>query len=336
MSKPERLPTSLRAYAEDRNSKIKAGADAEQLGRPRTFSVANPHEIHVYVERDIRPIDYETVAQYKAAMLRGCVFPPIKVEVVAGKIELIHGYHRTLAAQQGYDEYPGSRECFNLELREFKGNRTDAVFEMLNSQESLDVDPVSRAEAYLQLSNQNQTNAAIAARLGNKSAEHVAQMLFLAMAEESVKALVREDKISPTVVINLIKEEKQGGRNHVEAVEDMIANAEATGKTKATPKHRSPAPAKSAPAFKMKTVKSHLTSLSSLRQTLASALAEVGVSDTTEPLGADSDVQVPVLLPAGKVTELLALLDLQSPVVEESAEAAETNQLNLLSDDQDK
>ncbi|WP_326430352.1 hypothetical protein VQ574_20675 (plasmid) [Stutzerimonas frequens] len=152
------------------------------LGRPRVFS-ESPLNILVYPERNIRPIDRETVEQYKSDFLRGDAFPPIDVAIEQGRIVVRHGYHRTIAAQEVMRENPEKLAHLQLELREFRGNESDSIFLMLNSQNSLDVDPVSRAEAYRSLINQGLTPAKIGAGV-NKSGEHVNQQLLLVEAEE--------------------------------------------------------------------------------------------------------------------------------------------------------
>lgn len=56
MTTTTKLPTSLRAFAEQRTAEAKAGENVQQLARPRVFAV-NPLEIVVYPERNIRPIE---------------------------------------------------------------------------------------------------------------------------------------------------------------------------------------------------------------------------------------------------------------------------------------
>lgn len=306
----EKIPTSLRSLAEQRTAQAKSDPSISVLGRPRVFS-EKPGLIKVYLERNIRPINWETVEEYKQAMIRGDQFPAVDVSVEAGEIVLRHGYHRTLAAQAAVKECPDLAD-FQLELREFRGNSLDAIFLMLNSQESLPLDPISRAEGYLQAYKQLQSYAKVGARVG-KSGEHVAKQLLLVEVEESVKNLVRGEKIKASTVIELIQEEKQGGRNHVDVAMEMVSNAEAAGKTTATPKHRSPAaPANAAPKLKMKEVKRTLSSLGGISETLRSALASHSITEEGLSGGEQAEVMVPVELPAAKLAELLALLDMQS------------------------
>lgn len=297
----KKLPTSLRSLSEQLAAAAKADPEAgiKPLGRPHTFS-ASPARIKVFLERNIRPVNWDVVEEYKKAFIRGDRFPAVDVVIENGEIVLKHGYHRTLAAKAAMKSCP---ELSDLELTmtEFKGNSVDGIFLMLNSQNSLDIDPVSRAEAYLKLVHQNMTNSKIAARLG-KSSEHVAQQLILVGAEESVKALIRANRIMPTTVIELIKEQKQGGRNHVEVVEEMVAKAEAEGKEKATPKHRSAPVNPAAPKLKMKAVRTSLSSLVGISDNLRTALSASG----------DAAGDVNLTLPSDKVAELLALLDMQA------------------------
>ncbi|HBO7832537.1 TPA: hypothetical protein L5A09_006690 [Pseudomonas aeruginosa] len=301
-----KLPTTLRAYAEQRAAQAKEDESVQPLGRPRVFS-ESPLNILVYPERNIRPINPETIAEYKAAFLRGDKFPAIDVSIENGLVVLEHGYHRTLAAQEAMREKPVEMADLQLELREFKGNDFDRIVMMLNAQNSLDVDPVSRAEAYRALLNlsPSMTITKIADRLG-KSGEHVSQQLLLVEADEKVKQLIREKKVSPTAVIQLIEEEKQGGKKHGLVVEEMVRNATAAGKVKATLKHRGAKPAGN--KLRIGEVRSSLKSLSAISGSLRDALGSA--KESANEAEADS-VMVDVSLPASKVAELLALLEAQ-------------------------
>lgn len=301
-----KLPTTLRAYAEQRAAQAKEDESVQPLGRPRVFS-ESPLNILVYPERNIRPINPETIAEYKAGFLRGDVFPAIDVSIENGRIVLEHGYHRTLAAQEAMREKPEEMADLQLELREFKGNDFDRIVMMLNAQNSLDVDPVSRAEAYRALLNlsPSMTITKIADRLG-KSGEHVSQQLLLVEVDEKVKQLIREKKVSATAVIQLIEEEKQGGKKHGLVVEEMIRNATGAGKVKATLKHRGAKPAGN--KLRIGEVRSSLKSLSAISGSLRDALGSA--KESAKEAEADS-VMVDVSLPASKVAELLALLEAQ-------------------------
>lgn len=334
MSK-EKTPTTLRAYAEHRAALAKVDEKVSPLGRPRVFS-ENPLLIKVHLERNLRPINWEEVENYKHAMIRGDQFPPVDVTVENGEIVLRHGYHRTLAAQAAVKECPEMAD-FQLELREFRGNSVDAIFLMINSQDSVPLDPVSRAEGYMLAYKQLQSYAKVGERAGRKSGEHVAKQLLLCEAEESVKALIRAEKIKASTVIDLITEQKQGGRNHEEVAMEMLANAEASGKTKATPKHRNPeSPTNTAPKLKIKDVKRTLTSLGGISEALRSALASHSI--TEEGLGGEqAEVLVPLQLPAAKLAELLALLDMQAATAPEaegkgSSEPGSEEQADMFAD----
>lgn len=307
-----KLPTSLRAYAEQRAADAKTDAGVQPLGRPRVFA-ASPLDIVVYPERNIRPVNRATIDEYKLAFIRGDVFPAVDVTMENGQIVLKHGYHRTLAAQELVRENPDMAHL-QLELREFKGNASDCIVMMLNAQNALPVDPVSRAEAYRTLINQGMPAPKVAERVG-KTPEHVNQQLILVEADELVKQAIRDEKIAATAVIELIRAEKQGGKAHGEAVAEMLGNAQAAGKPKATMKHRAPAAAGSAPKLTMKTVRTSLKSLGEISGSLREALGGYqGEGDAS-----DDQAMVALSLPAAKVAELLALLEVQSGGQEEQA-----------------
>ncbi|MBX6653780.1 ParB N-terminal domain-containing protein [Pseudomonas aeruginosa] len=323
----QKIATSFRAFEEQQSGLRKAGdATAVQVGRGRIHSV-RALDIKVYPERNIRPIDRKTVESYKQKFRDGLTPPAVDAKMEEGRITLVHGYHRTIAAQELATEDPETFGDLMLDLREFRGNSADAIFLMFDAQDSLAVDPVARADGYFRLSNQLKLSLSqIAERLpminGKRpSAEHVRITLFLVKAEEEVKQAIREDRIAASTVIDLIKEEEQGGRNHVEVVREMLTNAEAVGKTKASNKHRTPAAprASSAPRLKMREVSTALTSLRGVSSTIRDSLKAAKVED-----GA-SEVMVPVNLPASKLIELLDLLDKAAPVEPETKDENQTD-----------
>lgn len=313
----EKQASSVRQLQEMLAAKAKEGENVITIQRDRSH-VCPVDLIDVYPERNIRPIDPKTVRDYADAMKRGDSFPAIQVKVEGNRIVVVHGYHRALAAKLAVKE---GHEMAGLKVEDFKGNSADAIYLMLNSENSLSVDPVSRAEAYLKLHNQNFTNKQIADRCGKpdgsgkRTAEHVAQMLLLAQAEEAAKQLVRDGKIMATTVIELIREEKKGGPQHVEAALAMIAQAEAQGRQRAMPKDKPAARANTAaaPKLKIKEVRTHLASLSSLTPSLRAALDEHAMNSftATETQEGESapDVELQVSIPASKLAELVALLE---------------------------
>lgn len=149
--------------------------------------------------------------------------------------------------------------------------------------------------------------AKIAERVG-KTYEHVSQQLILVEADELVKQAIRAEKIAATAVIELIREQKQGGEHHGIVVASMLVNAEAAGKPKATLKHRAKPSTAAAPKLSMKTVRTSLKSLGEISASLRQALCDRQAGDEQT---AGDDSMVALSLPASKVAELLALLETQ-------------------------
>lgn len=325
--KTEKKVTSLRGLQEKWAAKNKVDSTHPKIMRDRAH-IVHPDHLYIPVEENIRPINYDTVREYAEAMLRGDVFPPIHVSVDADeRIRVRHGFHRALASKLAIEM---GCTMQGLSVEEFQGNSADAIFLMLNTENSLDVDPVSRAEAYLVLSRQKFTNGQIAKRIsGNgkkpRSEGHVEQNLLLAVAENEAKELVRAERVSATEVIDAVREERLGGRNHLEVILEMVKNAEAAGAAKATKKHRAaPAPGTtSVPKLRIKEVSTSLSNLVGISHTLRAALDEQVVNalsatvDGATANGAGEEGPDPILsmeLPASKVKELLALLDKQAAV----------------------
>lgn len=122
-----------------------------------------------------------------------------------------------------------------LMVSEFKGNSADAVAMMIKTSEGKPLLPLQRAEGYKRLAGQNWSNSQIAELLGC-SAQNVDRLLLLANAEENIKQLVREEKVSATVTIDVLMELRGTDQDPYERLVAMVEQAHAAGRSRATGK----------------------------------------------------------------------------------------------------
>lgn len=79
------------------------------------------------------------------------------------------------------------------------------------------------------------TEQEISAKVG-KSVSHVRNMLTLFNAPEQIQETIREGKISSTLAVEIIQENKDNAEEQVKIVEDAVKHAEVKGKKKVTKK----------------------------------------------------------------------------------------------------
>lgn len=94
---------------------------------------------------------------------------------------------------------------------------------------------LKRAKLLRQIWDRLGTHGAVAKSCKVKT-QVVEQHLVLANATAEVQRLVQDGKVSPTHAIQLIRQERRGGRPAQELLRMAIAKATAEGRTQATPK----------------------------------------------------------------------------------------------------
>jgi ParB-like chromosome segregation protein Spo0J len=174
-----------------------------------------------------RPIDWEHVAKLERAYSSGAQFDPLEVRVEAGRIIVVGGQHRTLAAQAAIKKGKPVRA---LSCRHFRGGDDEQAAHMVTSAGGLPITPIFRAEKYKELRHFGWSEQKIADRVG-ESIDHVRNHLKLIDANTDVRQAVAAGEISMTNAIDLVDEhQSQAGA----VIQAEVKKAKAQGKKRAT------------------------------------------------------------------------------------------------------
>lgn len=119
-----------------------------------------------------------------------------------------------------------------MDCRQFRGNDADRVAHMLNSASGLALTPLQLGVQYRKLIGFGWTEKQIADRRG-KSVQHVKDMILLAESNSDVHQAVNAGQISGTAALNIVK--KHGSKAGA-VIRDGLEDAQASGKSKVTPK----------------------------------------------------------------------------------------------------
>nr|WP_282557415.1 hypothetical protein [Providencia rettgeri] len=302
MAEMEKKPTSLRQIS-DLLAKVKKENstvlfDEASVGRNNGYNVS-PAWLYVEVGFNLRNLNLEQVEMFKGMWMRGDRIPPILVKAVilngVTRLKIIDGHHRfagLMAAIQA------GAKIASLPIEEYTGNSAGEVFEMLKSAQGLALKPIERAEGFRRLRGWNLSIEEIAAGSGN-NIQTVRRSLILVEAEENVKELVREDKVSADVAINLLVECKGTERNVYEELMASLGEAKKAGKDKVTARF-----VKSKKVtVKPKAIRETFTSLLPASNQIRLQIERVKTEDTKDP----DDVSINI--PADAARMLLAILE---------------------------
>ncbi|EOC0011693.1 hypothetical protein ACI0X9_003380 [Cronobacter turicensis] len=303
MSALEKKPTSLRQITDLLAKVKKEHADIQfdeaDVGRNNGFKVA-PAWLYVEPGLNLRNVNVEHAAVFKTMWMRGSRIPPIVVKPVlvdgVTRLKVVDGHHRFAGLMAAIAE---GAQIASVPVEEFTGNKAEEVFEMLKSSQGLALKPIERAEGFKRLRAWDISIEEIAAGSGN-NVQTVRRSLLLADAEENVKKLVREEKVSADVVINLLVECKGTDRDVFEELQNSLEQAVKAGKNKVTARF-----VKSKKVtVKPKVVRETFTSLLPASNQIRSQIERVKTEDSADP------EEVSIKLPADAARNLLAVLEI--------------------------
>jgi ParB-like chromosome segregation protein Spo0J len=198
------------------------------VSKVTTFAV-DPRLLEVEEGFNARPLNADHVAEMSLAWRNGAVFPPLEVRVEEGRIILVDGHHRHAAA---LDAITKGADIKSIDVRQFRGNDADRVAHMITSAGGLPLTPLQLGIQYRKLIGFGWTEKAVAARVG-KSIEHVKNMVLLGEANSDVHQAVNAGQVSGTTAVALVKEH---GSKAGQVIRDGLQQAQASGKSKVTPK----------------------------------------------------------------------------------------------------
>lgn len=214
------MMASLKAAAEDKNNPA--------VSKTTQFAV-DPRVLEVEEGFNARPLNPDHVNEMALAQRNGATFPPLDVRVDEGRILIVDGHHRHAASMKNIAE---GYDIKSLDVRQFRGNDADRVAHMLNSASGLALTPLQLGVQYRKLIGFGWTEKAIADRRG-KTVQHVKDMIQLAEANSDVHQAVNAGLISGTAALGIVKKH---GSKAGEVIREGLEAAQASGKTKVTPK----------------------------------------------------------------------------------------------------
>jgi len=171
----------------------------EEIGKETAFKVA-PHLVEVEPGFN-RPISREKVDSFKTSMQNGAIIPPIFVRVDVGRIIMVDGEHRLIAAKELVAE---GVQIEHLSAIQFRGDDADAIAHLITSAAGHGIDPLEQGRQYQKLLRLNWSEQKIADRVGYKVA-HIRMCLSLAESNTDVKAHIEAGDISGTQAARLLK-----------------------------------------------------------------------------------------------------------------------------------
>lgn len=171
------------------------------------------HTVQCTWDENIRPRNDEHTDSWKNTFLKNDYIPPILVEMRNGEPHVIEGFHRHTAQFELDAEGKGNGL---IECKEWKGSVGDKLITMRNSTTGLPLTFLEDAEVILRiLKEEDLTAEKLASRIG-VSRTAVNNKVLVAEAQDEIKELIREEKISATMAIDFIIKHGDKALNHIE------------------------------------------------------------------------------------------------------------------------
>lgn len=240
MREMDKAPSSLRGLS-DFVTKARKGGNVAQfeeadVGRNNVFAVS-PYWMYVEEGLNLRDVNYDRAVMFKNAYLeRPHSVPAIRIKpvVVDGvtRLKIIDGHHRFAGLMMAIAEGANFQKII---VEEFEGGIDEEVYNMIESANSLQLKMVERAEGFKRLTGWGHSVESIAKRLG-VSIVTVRRSIILANADFRIKVLVKEDKVSGDVAVDVINECQGTDRDPHEVLLESLKKAEGAGKARVTAK----------------------------------------------------------------------------------------------------
>lgn len=203
----------------------------EALKSKRTdIFLVDPRNIVVKENFNVRK-DLGDVRSLMESIVETGLQVPLKASKIRGedKYELVDGHRRMAAIDLALEE---GHDIKYVEVSPFKGNDEDRVFSMVitgTGQKALS--DVEMSEAIKRLVNFGYKVEEIASKIG-KSVPQTYNYLNISSLPKMIKNKIEDNKISASLVLQIVREEKDGEKQ-MEMVEEAIANTGGTKKATA-------------------------------------------------------------------------------------------------------
>jgi len=208
--------------------KVLAERKIDGIQKTTQFKI-NPKLIEFEEGFNARPIDRGHVESLKISFKAGVTFPAIEVRVDNGRVIVVDGHHRTLAACELIDE---GLEIIGIDATQFRGSDADRIIRMLTSAQGLAVTPLQMGVQYRKLIGFGWDIKKISAHVG-KTSSHVGEMIRLAESNSDVQRMVASKEVAAHTAVKAIRKH---GEKAGEVLASELSKAKASGKTKVTEK----------------------------------------------------------------------------------------------------
>jgi ParB/RepB/Spo0J family partition protein len=167
--------------------------------------------------------------------LRG-VQEPFVVKLHDGQVKVIKGYRRKRAVHELITEKAWKHGTVPVRSEERGATMIDRLVDQITGNIAKPYTILEQGRIFERLQSEGLKSPEIAART-HKTRTHISNALALASAPPAVIAYVEQNKISDSLVIDLIRESDGDNEKLVAAVKAAIETAAASGKEHATRKH---------------------------------------------------------------------------------------------------
>lgn len=208
--------------------KVLAERKIEGIQKTTQFKV-NPKLLEFEEGFNARPISREHVESLKSSFRSGVTFPAIDVRVDDGRVIVVDGHHRTVAACELIDE---GLEIVGIDATQFRGSDADRIVRMLTSAQNLAITPLQMGVQYRKLIVCGWDVKKISAHVG-KTPSHVGEMIKLAESNTDVQRMVESKEVAAHTAVKAIR---QHGEKAGAVLAGELTKAKASGKTKVTAK----------------------------------------------------------------------------------------------------
>lgn len=172
------------------------------------------------------------IESLKASMRAGRHIPALEVRARAdedGRYTIVDGAHRKLAA----DELQREGMTIRLRCSAFGGNEVDRITYMMCSSQGLPLDPIEMARGCLKLQNWGKKVDEIAESM-SKSSTWVHNQLMLAEAEPEVQQMVRDNLVSASIAIEMMRTHAKDHLKILNKLADEVRHGKRKKVTKAS------------------------------------------------------------------------------------------------------
>lgn len=189
--------------------------------------------------------DFEkSIAELAEFMINGGQVPDLEVRPrPEGGVFIVDGHRRRRSILKALElgaELPQFRDKSGeiwVPIKAFEGDNADRYARVATSADGRQLTQLERAIGYHRMQIECGLGPIEIAKKVNKTRQHVDQLLILAQAPEAIKNMVRENRMSATEAMKLVRTH---GSEAEEVAAGAVAAAESSGKAKATAKTMKP------------------------------------------------------------------------------------------------